>query len=150
MDLERVQERGERVFFFLGHQIHLETLVAKLKKLAQVAGCAVVKVRSTRRKTAQDGSFGAAHVAAGISSVDHVGSRRLRRILKRIGASGDLIDREIRNAERRKAVRDERIMFIDGIVSGADIEGGAPGRLTPGLPFSIIGCGRNRLQFAVD
>ena len=79
MDLERVQERGELVFF-LGGQIHLETLVVKLKKLAQVAGCAVVKVRSARRKTAQDGSFGAAHVAAGISSVDHVGSRRLRRI----------------------------------------------------------------------
>jgi len=129
MDLERVQERGELVFF-LGGQIHLETLIVKLKKLAQVAGCAVVKVRSARGETAQDGPFSAAHVAAqptdqsfaGISGVDHVGSRRLRRILKRIGASGDLIDREIRNAERRKAVRDE-IIFIGGIVSGADIEG---------------------------
>jgi hypothetical protein len=87
MELERVQERGELVFF-LGGQIHLETLVVKLKKLAQVAGCAVVKVRSARRETAQDGAFGAAHVAAqpadqsfaGISRVDHVGSRRLRRI----------------------------------------------------------------------
>jgi hypothetical protein len=50
--------------FFLGGQIHLETLIVKLEKLAQVAGCAVVKVRSVRREAAQDRAFGVADVAA--------------------------------------------------------------------------------------
>jgi hypothetical protein len=44
MYLERVQERCELVFF-LGSQIHLETLVVKFEQLAQILRGAIVKVR---------------------------------------------------------------------------------------------------------
>ena len=75
--------------------------------------------------------FGAAYVAAeaadqafaGIGGVDHVRRWRLRGILERIGAAGDFVDRNVWPTERRKAVGDERIVFIGRVVAGADIEG---------------------------
>src|SRR6202041_3604505 len=91
----------------------------------------IVKIRAARREAAQKRPFGADHVAAQaadqpfarIRGEDRVRLHRLPRHLERIRASGDAVDRQIRNAELRESIGNQGGGLGGRIVTGADVQG---------------------------